>query len=149
MVAPVKTEITYALYESDNEEEKKTTFTNKTLNDKDPKLYNAKIVWRNVFAMILLHGLALYALLTALGSVKVETFLFASALALFSTVGVQAGAHRLWSHRAYKANFGVRLFLSLCHVLALQNDLYEWCRDHRFELFFIYILIIHFLQGSS
>ena len=41
------------------------------------------------------------------------------------------GAHRLWCHRAYKANFGLRLFLSLAHVLALQNDVYEWSRDHR------------------
>ena len=35
------------------------------------------------------------------------------------------------SHRSFKANFGVRLFLAFCQTLSLQNDIYEWARDHR------------------
>ncbi len=93
--------------------------------------YRREIVWRNVLIMAALHALALYAVLFALPVVSAGTFYFAFLLAFLTSLGVQGGAHRLFAHRAYKANQGVRLFLSLCHVLALQNDLYEWCRDHR------------------
>ena len=93
--------------------------------------YRREIVWRNVVIMAALHALALYAVLFALPVVTAGTFYFAFLLAFLTSLGVQGGAHRLFAHRAYKANQGVRLFLSLCHVLALQNDLYEWCRDHR------------------
>ena len=46
-------------------------------------------------------------------------------------LGVTAGAHRLWSHESYKAKLPLRIFLAFWFVLAGQNDLYEWCRDHR------------------
>ena len=42
-----------------------------------------------------------------------------------------AGAHRLWSHRSYKAKAPLRLFLALGFAGAGQNDIYEWSRDHR------------------
>lgn len=48
-----------------------------------------------------------------------------------SGIGVTAGAHRLWSHRSYKAKLPLRVFLACCFAGAGQNDLYEWCRDHR------------------
>lgn len=95
------------------------------------KEYRREIVWRNVIIMASLHLLTLYAIITALPVVTAGTFSFTFFIAFLTSIGVQAGAHRLWAHRAYKANAGVRLFLSLCHVLSLQNDLYEWCRDHR------------------
>lgn len=46
-------------------------------------------------------------------------------------LGITAGVHRLWSHRAYKARLPLRIFLMLCQSLAFQNSIYEWCRDHR------------------
>ncbi|OQR76067.1 acyl-CoA Delta(11) desaturase-like [Tropilaelaps mercedesae] len=57
-------------------------------------------------------------------------------------LGVTAGAHRLWSHRSYKARLPLRIVLMLFNCLACQeslkdrafppqNDLYEWTRDHR------------------
>jgi hypothetical protein len=35
-------------------------------------------------------------------------------------LGITAGAHRLWSHRAYKATWQLRLVLMLLHTLAFQ-----------------------------
>jgi len=35
-------------------------------------------------------------------------------------LGITAGAHRLWSHRAYKATWQLRLILMLLHTLAFQ-----------------------------
>lgn len=41
------------------------------------------------------------------------------------------GAHRLWAHKAYKANLPLRILLCICQTLAFQNHIYEWVRDHR------------------
>ncbi|ETE61469.1 hypothetical protein L345_12777, partial [Ophiophagus hannah] len=46
-------------------------------------------------------------------------------------LGVTAGAHRLWSHRSYKATLPLRIFLAIINSMAFQNDIYEWARDHR------------------
>lgn len=50
---------------------------------------------------------------------------------IFGLVGITCGAHRLWSHKSYKATLPLRIFLMMCQSLAGQNDLYTWCRDHR------------------
>lgn len=131
-------EVTYALFENEpiqpeavetEKEETRNLVIAKevTTSSPPPKM---QIVWRNVAIMAILHGLAIYGL-SQVHLIKWQTFYFTFVVAVLNSLGVQAGAHRLWAHRSYKANFGVRLFLSLCHVLALQNDLYEWCRDHR------------------
>jgi stearoyl-CoA desaturase (delta-9 desaturase) len=52
-------------------------------------------------------------------------------LTIWSGLGVTAGAHRLWAHRAYKARLPLRIFLALGQSIAGQNCLYIWCRDHR------------------
>lgn len=46
-------------------------------------------------------------------------------------LGVTGGAHRLWSHRSYKATTPMRIILMLCFSLSGQNTLYDWVRDHR------------------
>ena len=46
-------------------------------------------------------------------------------------MGVTAGAHRLWAHRSYKATLPLRALLCFLNTMAVQNDLYDWCRDHR------------------
>lgn len=35
-------------------------------------------------------------------------------------LGVTGGAHRLWTHRSYKAKLPVRIFLLLCYTVAGQ-----------------------------
>ncbi|VVC89938.1 unnamed protein product, partial [Leptidea sinapis] len=83
-----------------------------------------QIVWRNVIAFIYLHVSSFYALyLIFTGQCKLSTFFFA--------MGVTAGAHRLWAHRAYKARWPLRLFLAILQTMAFQNHIYEWVRDHR------------------
>lgn len=76
-----------------------------------------------------------------------------------SALGITAGAHRLWSHRTYKASLPLRIFLGVANSMAFQvsprrscavffffltikivhtcfrsdpqNDVFEWARDHR------------------
>ena len=52
-------------------------------------------------------------------------------LIMFAGIGVTAGTHRLWSHRSYKARLPLRILLMLMQTSALQNDVIDWCRDHR------------------
>lgn len=48
-----------------------------------------------------------------------------------SSYGVTAGAHRLWTHRSFKANKRLKILLMILQTIAIQNDTIEWCRDHR------------------
>ncbi|KAJ6223025.1 hypothetical protein RDWZM_001570 [Blomia tropicalis] len=133
-----QTEITYQLFEDDTEhlDTKQEKLSQSTNNDDDPKgistkPYKLQIVWRNVIIMSILHSIAIYCVFYIIPIGQWKTLLFAQLLGVFYGFGILAGAHRLWSHRAYKANFGVRLFLCVLQTGALQNDIYEWCRDHR------------------
>ncbi|XP_051002917.1 stearoyl-CoA desaturase 4-like [Acomys russatus] len=92
-----------------------------------PKL---EYVWRNIILMALLHVGALYGI-TLIPSSKAYTCLLGSIYNVVAALGVTAGAHRLWSHRTYKARLPLRLFLIIANTMAFQNDVYEWSRDHR------------------
>ncbi|TSK22749.1 Acyl-CoA desaturase [Bagarius yarrelli] len=96
----------------------------------DSSMPPVRIVWRNVVAMTLLHIGALYGL-TLIPSAKAFTLLWAWVCFMISAMGVTAGAHRLWSHRSYKAKLPLRIFLGFGNSMAFQNDIYEWSRDHR------------------
>lgn len=37
-----------------------------------------------------------------------------------SALGITAGAHRLWSHRTYKASLPLRIFLGVANSMAFQ-----------------------------
>lgn len=88
------------------------------------------LVWRNIILMSILHLGALYGLIL-LPSVSLPTLAWSVVCYFISALGVTAGAHRLWSHRTYKASFPLRVFLALANSMAFQNDVFEWARDHR------------------
>uniref|UniRef100_A0A2K5RQT5 Stearoyl-CoA desaturase 5 n=2 Tax=Cebus imitator TaxID=2715852 RepID=A0A2K5RQT5_CEBIM len=88
------------------------------------------IVWRNVVLMSLLHLGAVYSLVL-IPKAKPLTLLWAYFCFLLTALGVTAGAHRLWSHRSYKAKLPLRIFLAVANSMAFQNDIFEWSRDHR------------------
>ncbi|XP_053547919.1 acyl-CoA desaturase isoform X2 [Bombina bombina] len=89
-----------------------------------------QIVWRNVILMSLLHFGAIYGIVF-IPSAKPMTLIWSLLCFLMSALGVTAGAHRLWSHRSYKAKLPLRIFLAVANSMAFQNDIYEWARDHR------------------
>ena len=91
--------------------------------------FKMKIVWRNVIIMSIIHVFAIYGFIWT--KAKLMTFFWTWLMVLLSAFGVLAGAHRLWSHRSYKARWPLRLLLMIGQTIALQNDIYEWCRDHR------------------
>ncbi|KAI1894128.1 hypothetical protein AGOR_G00112630 [Albula goreensis] len=89
-----------------------------------------EIVWRNVILMSLLHIGALYGFII-LPSASALTLVWSVVCFYISALGVTAGAHRLWSHRSYKASLPLQIFLAVANSMAFQNDIYEWARDHR------------------
>jgi len=99
--------------------------------EEKPQLYQRKIVWKNVYWYGVLHLAALYGFYVAVAKASWFTLIWAYGLYFFGGLGITAGAHRLWSHRSYKAKWPVRVFLMICNCIALQNDVIEWVRDHR------------------
>lgn len=98
-----------------------------------PVHYKREIVWRNIFAMLMLHVGAVYGYwaLAMDPGYPWYTALVPDTIGRLGALGVLCGSHRLWSHRAFKAKLPLRIFLMLMHTLSLQNDIYDWCRDHR------------------
>ncbi|RWS07194.1 stearoyl-CoA desaturase 5-like protein [Dinothrombium tinctorium] len=89
------------------------------------------VVWRNVIIFTILHLLYFYAVYLLLKEGRYKPWLLGWWFALWGGMGITAGAHRLWSHKSYKARLPLRIFLMLGQCIAGQNDLYTWCRDHR------------------
>ncbi|XP_032409063.1 stearoyl-CoA desaturase b [Xiphophorus hellerii] len=101
-----------------------------TYREKEGKKPPRILVWRNIILMGLLHVGALYGLVL-IPSASWLTLGWTAVCYMISALGVTAGAHRLWSHRSYKASVPLRVFLALGNSMAFQNDIYEWARDHR------------------
>ncbi|XP_054655213.1 stearoyl-CoA desaturase b [Dunckerocampus dactyliophorus] len=89
-----------------------------------------RLVWRNIFLMLLLHTGALYGVFL-IPAASALTLAWTAVCLFISALGITAGAHRLWSHRTYKASSPLKVFLALGNSMAFQNDIYEWARDHR------------------
>ncbi|XP_014279996.2 acyl-CoA Delta-9 desaturase isoform X1 [Halyomorpha halys] len=95
------------------------------------KPYKRSIVWRNVLLFIYLHIAALYGLYLMFFSAKLATVAFAILAYQVAALGITAGAHRLWSHRSYKAKYPLQILLAFFNTVSFQNSIYEWARDHR------------------
>ncbi|KAG5667061.1 hypothetical protein PVAND_015061 [Polypedilum vanderplanki] len=95
--------------------------------EKSEKPFKKEIVWRNVFLFSLIHLMALNVYFHW----NWNGFLFHFFYGLFSAFGISAGAHRLWSHRSYKANFKLQVLLMIMQTICIENDVIEWVRDHR------------------
>ena len=64
-------------------------------------------------------------------STLIVNFIIDFAYGFITSFGVPAGAHRLWSHRSYKANKKLQVLLMIFQSACIQNDIIEWVRDHR------------------
>lgn len=93
--------------------------------------YERRIVWRNVIIFTYLHLAALYGVYLSFTSAKWMTLLFAFTLYVLGGLGITAGAHRLWAHRAYKAKWPLEVFLMIVNTMAFQDAGVDWARDHR------------------
>jgi stearoyl-CoA desaturase (delta-9 desaturase) len=91
--------------------------------------FKMEIVWRNVVLFIYIHCCAVYGLM-----LQKETWsgvVMAWAYGFMCAFGTTIGAHRLYTHRAFRANRQLQVLLLFWQTMAVQNSMYEWVRDHR------------------
>jgi len=101
------------------------------LAEEKERTYKLQIVWPNVLWYIVLHSAAAYGFYLAATQAMWKTVIWSYLLYVAGGLGITAGAHRLWSHRSYKARAPLRVLLMIFNCIALQNDVIEWARDHR------------------
>jgi len=94
-----------------------------------PHQYN--LVWKRIIFMAFTHIGGTLGLLYYFTSMDWRTLVFCHVYGQLSVIGITAGAHRLWAHKAYKAKLPFRIFLMLLSTASFQGHLMRWCRDHR------------------
>jgi len=82
------------------------------------------------------HLFALLALYDAFFVAELSQGLkwFFAATIMYYVTGVQgitAGAHRLWAHRSYTANFPTRIWLMCMNSISNQGSIITWATEHR------------------
>ncbi|XP_072398830.1 alpha-amylase-like [Diabrotica undecimpunctata] len=112
--------------EATNNNEPKTTET-----EEEEEEFVPQIRWPDTIVQLYLHLGCLYGLYLCIVSAKFYTTLFALLTVYTSGFGITAGAHRLWSHRSYKAKWPLRLLLVLLFTITGQRHVYAWALDHR------------------
>lgn len=93
--------------------------------------YVPRIKWLDLSAQIFIHVGFLYGLYLVFTQAKLLTTIWAFVTIYTSGFGITAGVHRLWSHKAYKAKWPLRLFLVFLFTITGQKDVYAWALDHR------------------
>lgn len=93
--------------------------------------YVAQWRWPDLAVQLFIHIGCLYGFYLMFTSAKVLTSIWAFIVVYASGFGITAGAHRLWSHRAYKAKWPLRLLLIILFTVAGQRHVYHWALDHR------------------
>ncbi|CAH2087354.1 unnamed protein product [Euphydryas editha] len=63
--------------------------------------------------------------------VKLQTIVFAFFMFVYGGIGVSSGAHRLWTHKAFKAKLPLQIILLTAFASAGQNSVKQWVLDHR------------------
>ncbi|KZT03139.1 delta 9-fatty acid desaturase protein [Laetiporus sulphureus 93-53] len=87
------------------------------------------IQWFNLSVLVFTPALAAYGICYV--PINSKTMVCAVTLYVNSMIGITAGYHRLWSHRAYKATLALQCFLLLSGSCAVQGSVYWWARRHR------------------
>ncbi|GAA6007440.1 stearoyl-CoA 9-desaturase [Rhodotorula paludigena] len=96
------------------------------------------ITWRTLpsninvistLALTVVPALAIYGALTT--PLKWQTALWSVIYYFFTGLGITAGYHRLWAHRAYTASLPLQYFLALGGSGAVEGSIKWWSRGHR------------------
>ncbi len=93
---------------------------------------------RKIAAVVIALGhvfsvIAVYQMLTMPTWMLTAKWFTAAMIMYFvtGTMGITGGAHRLWSHRAFKARFPARLVYAFANTIANQSSILHWSREHR------------------
>lgn len=109
--------------------------TTSTLNHKAPPAQpptskDVNQVWYSVgILVVVIHVVALLSL--RYYTPKTETLWLTYVCWQLATLGITAGYHRLWSHKAYKANLPFRYILAFMGAMGFQGSIKWWVLRHR------------------
>ncbi|XP_034836869.1 acyl-CoA Delta(11) desaturase-like [Maniola hyperantus] len=92
---------------------------------------NYEFIYHNVLLFSYLHIASLYGIYLACTTATWRSLIFHYLLQIVAFLGVTAGAHRLWSHRSYKAKMPLEIILMVLNSLAFVNTATHFARDHR------------------
>ncbi|CAG8455985.1 13530_t:CDS:10 [Dentiscutata erythropus] len=87
------------------------------------------INWLHTPVLISTPIIAIYGFYTT--KLQLYTAIWAIAYYFITGLGITAGYHRLWAHRAYKASRPFEIFLIFAASGAVEGSIRWWCRDHR------------------
>ncbi|CAG8446765.1 11145_t:CDS:2 [Diversispora eburnea] len=87
------------------------------------------INWLHTPLLTSLPLISIYGFYTT--EIQSKTAIWAIIYYFITGLGITAGYHRLWSHRAYKAARAFEIFLIFAASGAVEGSIRWWCRDHR------------------
>ena len=90
---------------------------------------NMDVNWPHMLILTLTPILSIYGLATT--SWHPYTVILFFIWYVFTSLGITAGYHRLWSHRSYSASLPLQLFLAVLGTGAMQGSIRWWSRGHR------------------
>jgi len=90
---------------------------------------DGRISWINLAILGLTPIIGIIGLLTC--ELQTKTMWWSLFYFAFSGLGITAGYHRLFSHRAYQANWITRFAFMLAGSSALEGSIKWWCGGHR------------------
>ncbi|XP_006624917.1 acyl-CoA Delta(11) desaturase [Apis dorsata] len=138
-----KEQISPIMYQGLEDNCKKNNLKNRRLTETDDFLmadgsyrsteteYVPRISWSNLIGLLFVHIGGLYGFYLIFVEAKLSTTLWMFITIYTTGFGITAGVHRLWSHRAYKAKWPLRLLLIFLFTITGQKDVYRWALDHR------------------
>ena len=87
------------------------------------------INWVPVILLTTTPLLALYGIITV--QLTAATLVWSVIYYFITGLGITAGYHRHWSHKAYSAIIPLQILLAFAGSGAVQGSIKWWCRDHR------------------
>ncbi|CAK1584999.1 unnamed protein product [Parnassius mnemosyne] len=94
-----------------------------------PRKYD--IIYLNILKHIFLHLCAVYGMYLMFTEAQWKTVIFNVFYFHAGALGITIGAHRLWTHKAFKAKLPLEILLMLFNSIAFQSTAFQWIRDHR------------------
>ncbi|KAF9134976.1 hypothetical protein BGW39_005273, partial [Mortierella sp. 14UC] len=85
--------------------------------------------WKHVLGLGLTPLIAFYGLLTT--EMQTKTLIWSIIYYFATGLGITAGYHRLWAHRAYSAGPAMSFVLALLGAGAVEGSIKWWSRGHR------------------
>lgn len=94
--------------------------------------FQEQFKWHNLIIISLYHVWFVHSVFYyALNEKSGYTSLWLLGWLVATGVGVTGGAHRLWSHKSYKAKLPLRILLAFLYTGCGMNSIFQWVRDHR------------------